>query len=391
MRGVYSPRLMPPKRKTPRPSRPSSGKKPRHTWWTLILVDQEALRSAASGQCGKCMESIEKARADLARFEREDRPAFERWMAAKFGQSLTELRTVEAQYAEKAALAEAIEMELIFGGSQSHHEAYLVVMKRRERVAQGFAPEPEEGPGAAGASAADEDDDEDGDDMDRFILGEKFEEYCAQILGRNPDQLNRREYDALFKEFKRKISGQDAGAEPRKASPPPRAASSAAGSPEARVKELYRLLVRRLHPDTRADGDATVAEVWHEVQAAYAKGDVGRLETLLAFADVREKRFGAHTSLGQMRAVISDLVRTLHALRRSLSEARKAPAWNFSGMPDRAGLERQTRAELTRDLFRRRAELADINRVLENWTRTPIRRRSAKRGTPGRGDEEFSF
>ena len=375
MRRVYFPRLMPPKRKPPRPPRPAFGNGLRPARWALIIVDQEPLRRAAAGQCGKCLEGIEQARADLARFERDDRPAFERWMAAKFGQALTELRTVEAQYAEMAALAEAIEMELIFGGSQSHHAAYQTVMKRRERVAQGFAPEPEQE-----GAAADDDEADDGDDMDRFTMGEKFEEYVAEVLGVNPEQLNRREYDALFKEFKRKISGKDAGPEPRKAAPPPRAKPDSAVAPATRVKELYRLLVRRLHPDTRADGDATVAEVWHEVQAAYAKGDVERLETLLALADVREKRFGPHTSLAQMRAVMTDLVRTLHALRRSLSEARKVPAWNFANRPDRTALERQTRAELTRDLIRRRAELADITRVLENWTRTPIRRRTAKRG-----------
>lgn len=379
MRRVYFPRLMPPKRKSPRPPLPSSGKTRRPAVWTLIIVDQEPLRGAAAGQCDQCLEGIEKARADLARFEREDRPAFERWMAGKFGQAMTEIRMLEAQYAEKAGLAEAIELEMIFGGSQTHHEAYLVVMKRRERVAQGFSPEPEAGPGAAGASAADEDGDEDGDDMERFLLAEKFEEYCAQELGVNPEQLNRREYDALFKEFKRKNSGKEDGPNARKSAPPPRATPGSAGNPEARVKELYRQLVRRLHPDTRADGDATVAEVWHEVQAAYADGNVERLEALLAFADVREKRFGPHTSLAQIRAVFSDLVRTLHAVRRSIAEARKAPAWNFTRTLDRVALERQTRADLTRDLVRRRAELADITRVLENWTRAPIRRRTAKR------------
>jgi hypothetical protein len=37
---------------------------------------------------------------------------------------------------------------------------------------------------------------------------------------------------------------------------------------EARFKEIYRILVRRLHPDLRADGDATVSALWHEVQEA---------------------------------------------------------------------------------------------------------------------------
>ena len=370
---------MPPKRKSPRPPRPASGKTVRPVAWALILVDQEPLRRAAAGQCDQCLEGIEKARADLARFEREDRPAFARWMAGKFGQVMTEIRTLEAQYAEKAGLAEAIELEMIFGGSQNHHEAYQEVMRRRELVAQGLAPEPEEEPGGTEASAADEGEEDDGDDMDRFTLAGKFEEYCAQELGVNPEKLNRREYDALFKEFKRKLSGKNAAPPPGKSAPPPRAKPGSAVNPDARVKELYRQLVRRLHPDTRADGDATVAEVWHEVQAAYADGNVERLEALLAFADVREKRFGPHTSLAQIRAVFSDLVRTLHALRRSTAEARKAPAWNFTRKLDRVALERQTRADLTRDLVRRRAELADITRVLENWTRAPIRRRTAKR------------
>lgn len=86
--------------------------------WALIVVDQEPLRRAAAGQCEACLAGIEQARADLARFEREDRPAFERWMAAKFGQAMTELRTLEARYAEKAGLAEAIEMEMILAGAR---------------------------------------------------------------------------------------------------------------------------------------------------------------------------------------------------------------------------------------------------------------------------------
>ncbi len=370
---------MPPARKPPRSPRPTAAKTARAVGWALIVVDQEPLRRAAAERCDECLADIEKARADLARFEREDRPAFERWMAGKFGQAMTEIRTLEAQYAEKAGLAEAIEMEMIFGGSESHHEAYLVVMKRRERVRQGFAPEPEERTGAAKASAAEEDEDDDDDDMERFLLAEKFEEYCAQELGVNPEQLKRREYDALFKEFKRKMAGPDAGPKARPSAPPPRPQPGSAVNPDARVKELYRQLVRRLHPDTRADGDVTVAEVWHEVQAAYAAGNVERLEALLAFADVREKRFGPQTTLAQIRAVFTDLVRTLHAVRRSIAEAREAPAWNFTRTLDRVALERQTRADLTRDLVRRRAELADITRVLENWTRAPVRRRTAKR------------
>ena len=42
---------------------------------------------------------------------------------------------------------------------------------------------------------------------------------------------------------------------------------------DPRIKEIYRRLVRRLHPDLRANGDATVSSLWHEVQEAYAAGE----------------------------------------------------------------------------------------------------------------------
>src|SRR5437588_12761186 len=58
------------------------------------------------------------------------------------------------------------------------------------------------------------------------------------------------------------------------------------GTIDPRVKEIYRRLVRRLHPDLRADGDATVSSLWHEVQEAYAAGDVARMELLLALSDL---------------------------------------------------------------------------------------------------------
>ena len=99
---------------------------------------------------------------------------------------------------------------------------------------------------------------------------------------------------------------------------------------DARLKEVYRLLVRRLHPDTRADGDPEVSALWHEVQEAYQAGKLERLEMLLALTDIRSKSAGEHTTLYQMREVLAELRRAFEALQKSLREARKEPAWNFT-------------------------------------------------------------
>ena len=99
---------------------------------------------------------------------------------------------------------------------------------------------------------------------------------------------------------------------------------------DARVKELYRLLVRRLHPDLRADGIAAVSALWHEVQEAYAASDIPRMEILLALSDIESNHLGDQTSLGQMRAVFAELQRALRNLEKSLLEAEGEDAWNFA-------------------------------------------------------------
>lgn len=55
------------------------------------------------------------------------------------------------------------------------------------------------------------------------------------------------------------------------------ASDSSSSGEGSRLKETYRILVRRRHPDLRADGDAHVSALWHEVQEAYQAGSVERM------------------------------------------------------------------------------------------------------------------
>ena len=56
----------------------------------------------------------------------------------------------------------------------------------------------------------------------------------------------------------------------------------------ARVKDLYRQLVRRLHPDHVADLSPKQIEWWHQAQAAYNEGNVEKLEMLLVLTDIEK-------------------------------------------------------------------------------------------------------
>jgi DnaJ-class molecular chaperone len=141
---------------------------------------------------------------------------------------------------------------------------------------------------------------------------------------------------------------------------------------DARVKELYRTLVRRLHPDLRAGGNATVSALWHEVQEAYAASDVARMEILLALGDIEANRIGAGTSLSQMRSVLAELERASRALQKSLLEAQGEDAWNFARTGSDADLRLRVQRQLKSDLAARTMRLDLLKRTIAGWAQGPV-------------------
>jgi hypothetical protein len=372
-----------PKKRAPQKLHPPAPKK----WaksFHLIVIDQEPIRKAAASECSRALAQLEKARAEWRRFDREDRPAFERWMASTFGGLLTKIREVEAKVREKEMLAAEVEMEAMFGG-RGGYAAYKRVMDHRaspQGDARNFdgAPPPQDEGDWAGEDPDAEDYDEDFDPFEEELL---FEEFARVVMGINPDRLSDREYDRLFKEFREHVLKKEKAAQGQ---PPPFQGSASSAAPPVavkseagRIKELYRLLVRRLHPDLRADRDAEVSHFWHDVQEAYEQGNLERLEMLLALTDLQANAVGDHTSLFQIRAAHKELRRAFQALQRSLSQAKKDPAWKFATMTNRqqvrAGIQRRLESEL-RD---HEADLAELDEQIARWEAAADRIKSPKR------------
>jgi hypothetical protein len=123
-----------------------------------------------------------------------------------------------------------------------------------------------------------------------------------------------------------------------------------------------------LHPDLRADGDATVSAKWHEVQEAYETRNLDRLETLLAVTEM-ERGASSRASLSQIRGAVADLHRAFRAIERSLREAKTDPAWGFSRKTCDSSMEKQIRRELEEGLSYQRRVLADLKETIEDWSR----------------------
>ena len=345
-----------------------------------MWVDQRPLRREAASECGRAMDRLEKARREWKRYEREDQPAYQRWMASTFGALMSRLRDLEARVHEKENLVREVEREMHFGGSSSYRAAYSTVQRRRTHPEATPPPRREE-------NAHFQEEEEELSEFEQELL---FEEFLRTFLGLNPDRMSDRQYARMFADFKNKVLGQKRPEPPPlETEPEPDLPPEPPKSGQDRVKELYRLLVRRLHPDMRADNNSEVSAIWHDVQEAYATGNVERLEMLLAFTDIQSNTAGEHTSLFQMRSVLAELRRAFTALQRTLRTAKKDHAWNFARRKDRTKLESRVRREMESTLDWNENQLHELESLIAHWSAGPVN--AAFRHQPKPRQAEFGY
>lgn len=333
------------------------------------------------------MGRLDKARTEWRRFEREDQPAFQRWKASTFGALMSRIREIEALVRQKEMLVQEVEREMYFSGSRSYRASYARVQKRRDNPSpQADAqhtrpPRDETGPDDRAAEE---------EELDEFTQELLFEEFLRTFLGMNPDRMSDRQYAKMFADFKANVLGRDRPEPPpdwrSEPEPEPESLPDPPKSTAARVKELYRVLVRRLHPDLRADSNAEVSSIWHDVQEAYAAGNVDRLEMLLAFTDIQSNTTGEHTSLFQMRSVLAELKSAFNALQRNIRVAKKDPAWNFARAGDRSKIESRLRGEMESTLAWHEDQLRQLEALIAEWSAPKQGRRP-----PPAKQEEFSY
>ena len=349
----------------------------------IVVIEQEPLRETAAADCTRTKARLERARAAWHRFERKDKPAFVRWRAREFGALLSKAREVETQIRDAQTLVHEVEMEMR-RGFQDAHSAYQRVMFRRENPSVASAEDVEVHQERRDASRK----------LSDFEKEALFQEWVQRSLGTNPDKMDDEAYSSTFEAFKSHMfRSAPEEVRPRNSNRPSASAKRhsaeeveeeevEARTVDPRVKELYRLLVRRLHPDLRDDASAAVSGLWHEVQEAYAASDVAHMEILLALVDIESNTMGAQTSIGQMRTILVELERALRALEKSLLEAEGEDAWNFAQSGPNEDLRVRVERQLKLDLAGRSSRLAVLTNTIAAWAHGPIANRKAVPGAP---------
>jgi hypothetical protein len=335
----------------------------------IVLLDQQPLREEAGGEAKRFMREVHEHSETLAEFDHTIRPAYERWEAENLGPLLDEERRLNAKIAELEHRINFADFESLFTGRDPFE---IFEESGREAEEEESIPEAHEEP----QHEPDPDAAFDPEERD-------FRSYVRFIFGDDPDDLGPAKYKRLFEDYRRwraKMGGvRSPGRSQEKDIP-------------ARVKEIYRVLVRRLHPDTGRDrSNPQTRKLWDDLQAAYAALDLERMEVLLAITDLHESGSAVRSTLYHLRQVARQLRVQLDGLKVRLRQIKKSPAWTFWHAKDRQRAGEKIRAAVVARVAEAKQNLNDLEGEVRRWKEQAqrARERAAKKAPKKSKKKDF--
>lgn len=353
-------------RRAPRPTTPG------HTAYlaqaanqcrAVVWVDGAQIRKKIKKDYEMARRKLADSRRVLDQFHHTDQPQYARWLNTHFGAWLTELRELNQKLAADEAIIFLVENEVMFGGG-SHARAYQRVMELHNH------PEPVPPPRDQAKRSA---------ERDSFAAGFDDEDEADPLEAM---------FDELFDAFgpgddPRDQGGPQAGRGAETAPPPPPASR--------RLKELYRAVVRRLHPDSQREMTPQKTEWWHQAQAAYEAGDAEQLEVILTLCEMGESGTTAHTSAALLQRITAQLKSALREIKRQITQRRRDPAWNFSGRTDHGAMADQVQRELLGELSALRCRWRETQALMARWKAAAEKLKPSRRRPSAPRDPELPF
>lgn len=290
--------------------RPSNGRK------DLIRLDTVRIRKKALADYRKAEKTLGQLKEDLKRYHEQDQPGFRSWVHQQFGALLTRQRELSQEYAQLSSLAFEIQ-QLQDRDGLSEVDAYRKVLWRRDHPKEAEEEDrqrQEEDRKRFGEDAA-EDDDDDGE----FDWDAEWERQEQEDEGETFDEVPEEAWEDFSHAYEHMTGHR----------PPPRRGKEDTADGRS-AKDLYRTIVRRLHPDHHGEMTEARKALWHEAQEAYRRRDAMALYNILARCDNGEAGLGAHSPVGLIRRLTEQLKRACRAARGEMGRMRRDPAWDYN-------------------------------------------------------------
>lgn len=342
----------------------------------LICLNQEKIRKDYIRKCKRSMKDLEKVKKEIIDYETNDLPMFEKWYHSHFGATLSEIR--ETHEKAKELFHKIREIEYYQRKKNiSYYEAFLLVedkLKNPEKYKEEEEPEHDYFEFSEEEEDFSEWDEQETYERNSFNsqtdpeIEKQIEQAFQEFLRENPEysrfSKNSQIYKILYETFRKRfyeefINKHEAYKHKYE------------DDLEARIKAKYRELVRKLHPDYRKESNPYFDELWHEVQAAYKRKDLNRLEMLLALSSIHQGDFSVSFSVSQILEVQNEFKAQIKALRARLKLIKKNEAWGFSKLETTKPLEKKISKRLNENLFEEKENLAYFQYILKKWSTPP--------------------
>lgn len=313
------------KRAKKQPEKASQRKRTTRIVGQLMVVDQKPFLKRALARCQRIRRDLAKRQKILAAFEEEDLPAYQTWIANTFGAMLTEIRDNHEAIAELELWLDQIDFSLELNGVP-RNEVYEYVRKHRDDPDY-WDPRYDPDPKDLYKEEESSDEVEEMEDDEREMFDEMgdeeramFEEFvkgiAANVFGVDAEEL---ENDPDF-------PGWSPGSIKHK-----EAASAARKHEISELKQLYRRLARRLHPDVSKADEAVTQRRWEQLQTAYDAEDLDKLRALEAICDADDTGLSIKLGLANLNTWADYHQELLKPLQSAMRDAKKHPAWGFNG------------------------------------------------------------
>jgi len=318
----------------------------------LVLLDSSALRKKVAKACEQARKKFTSATAEWERYQTQDVPVFTRELALCAGPLREEMRVLLPKFEELAGLLAEVMDEILFSGDDpSVCLARVEAHADEPDLPDTFDPFPDE-----------EEDPDSEPDFEDELSGDEGDDDTWDT-----DDVSEDDFDDLM----RQMMGM-----------PPKARKPRQEAPkDSRLKDLYRELVRTLHPDQGGHMTPERMHLWHEVQDAYRKGDLARMEILHSKSGLVTDLTSAATPISRLLSIADLFEKSLRDLKRQMRPAMNDPAWKFSTLTEkeRKRVLRKSEVLLREDIAMVKFKIRSMEGQLEDI------RNSGKRSKRGRG------
>ncbi|MEI6810021.1 MAG: hypothetical protein WCN95_14990 [bacterium] len=268
----------------------------------VIKLNTDTIRKKELKDYRQAELKVDRLKKQLKRFHERDVPGFRVWVHKTFGEVLARQRELIIQLDEKRDMIVEIE-ELATIYDLSPAAAYRKALYRqahpREAEEEDRRMAEEARKNGRGDDTHDDDPLADSDFDGPDGAWEAFAEMFERMTGKPP----------------LRPEGQKG---PHSESPDQKSA-----------KELYRTIVRRLHPDHHGHMNEGQKNLWHETQQAYRSRDINTLYGILARCDGGEAGIGDYTPVSLIRRLTLQFKKTLRAIDGEIRKAKIDPAWDY--------------------------------------------------------------